>query len=159
MLLPLLFFALCLLVLIYFESRKFYRALFFRRVLQSTQGRGSVSRVIDGEGRGLLLQLQRGRSHRLGQGRRRLLQGLRVLSIDQGVSDEDLGLEKVGLAGSVCLRLLLLLLLLLLEEELGVEVGIFEVEGEEGEVAHALCHQGRRLAQDLLLLLRRELLR
>lgn len=84
--------------------------------------RGCVSRVIDGEGRGLLPQLQGGR--RLGQRCRRLLQGLRVLSVHQGVSDEDLGLEKVGLASSVCLHLLLLLLLLR-EEKLGVEVGIF----------------------------------
>ena len=80
-----------------------------------------ASRVTDSEGRGLLPQLQRGR--RLGQSCRRL-QGLRVLSVDQGVSDEDLRLEKVGLACSVCLHLLLLLLLLLLEEKLGVEVGI-----------------------------------
>ena len=84
--------------------------------------RGCVSRVIDGEGRGLLPQLKRG-GRRLGQRCRRLLQGLRVLSVHQGVSDEDLGLEKVGLA-SVCLHLLLLLLLLR-EEKLGVEVGIF----------------------------------
>ena len=123
-----LFFALCLLVLVYLEHLKLGRRhLLFGLLLLALAG-GCVSRVTDSEGRGLLPQLQCGR--RLGQGCRRRLQGLRVLSVHQGVSDEDLGLEKVGLASSVCLHLLLLLLLLLLEEKLGVEVGIFKVEGE-----------------------------
>ena len=124
-----LLFALCLLVLIYFEHLEFGRWHLLFGLLWLALAGGCVSRVTDGEGRGLLPQLQRGR--RLGQ-RCRRLQGLRVLSVDQGVSDEDLRLEKVGLASSVRLHLLLLLLLLLLEEKLGVEVGIFEVEGEEG---------------------------